>query len=103
MVSTKISAGKDSELVKELYAAFDRGDIAPNLKPAEYCKQHMDLYGRIDSNSWRNAFNKAKAMFVAKTPPTDIGKSLIVVANMFFLVFLPIVFRFAIGARHRKR
>jgi len=103
MASIKVSAGKDSKLVKELYAVFDRGNIPPNLKPAEYRKQHMDLYGGIDSNSWHNAFNKAKAMFVAKTPPTDIGKSTIIVVNMFFLVFLPIVFRFAIGARRRKR
>jgi len=51
--------GKDSPLVKELYALFANNNIPDEVKPAEY-KNNLDKYGHIETNCWQNAFNKAK-------------------------------------------
>jgi len=45
--------GKDSPLVKELYALFHNGNILPGVKLAEYRKKHFHKIGPIDGTGWQ--------------------------------------------------
>ncbi len=73
-MSRRVSTGKDSPLVKELYALFANNNIPDEVKPAEYKKNNLDKYGHIETNCWRNAFNKAKKMAQNNNPPPNISK-----------------------------
>ncbi len=69
-----ILTGKDSPLVKELYALLANNEIPLDMKPSEFCNGKADQFGHIDTNCFCNAFNKAKNMAKNDNPPPGISK-----------------------------
>jgi len=73
-VVPRVSTTKDSPLVKELYALLVDQQAMPEDKPAQVWGAFASKgYDEIDTSCFHNAWNKAKTMFMAGTPPPDIG------------------------------
>jgi len=72
--NVRVSTGKDSPLVKELYTLFVNNEVPPDIKPADFRDSKSEHFGHIDTDCFRNAFNKAKKMARDATPPPDISK-----------------------------
>jgi len=60
--NVRVSMGKDSPLVKELYVLFANNEVLLDIKPADYRDSKSELFRHIETNCFRNAFNKAKEM-----------------------------------------
>jgi len=67
----KVSTAKNLPLVKELYDLFTDKLVDVEDKPAQ--ARPLGKFKDIDYTCFRNAFNKAKHMYINKTPPPDIG------------------------------
>jgi len=75
MAPHKPSVGKNSAIVQELYALFEKGELPlkEGMQPHEYQMDNIDKFAQYDVLQFRAAYHNAKKLWEAKTPPLKVG------------------------------
>jgi len=75
MAPCQASVGKNSPIIQELYALFERGELPlkDGMQLHEYRLNNLEKFAQYDVPKFRAAYHNAKKLWEAKTPPLKVG------------------------------